>query len=212
MKKNLITVLLVLSILAIAFSGSAKSLEQLQKEGAELLEEYEKNKQTLKLIEEYKTLKEKLEKPVAESNTPKKEPKMLKIPEMIEEPKKEDKPVAKVSPKALDLNSMSVKELKQLKADIEAELLSRGAEKVMEIPVGSYVIGVDIPAGVYSVELSAGLQFPFAMIYLHKEERLHHIAPEAGVEKIGKLVLENGEKIEVSGCPILLKPYKGLGF
>lgn len=122
---------------------------------------------------------------------------------------------------ASDLSGMSVEELIQLKTQIDAELLSRGDLKEFEVPVGVYVIGVDIAAGTYSAEMPVSLRSRSATIYTHKSEAArkrggydesYHIEPDRGTEKIGKITLYAGEILEIKYRPVLFKTYTGLGF
>lgn len=50
-----------------------------------------------------------------------------------------------------DFTNMSYDELVELNRSVIKEIMSRPEWKEVEIPAGQYTIGVDIPAGVYSV-------------------------------------------------------------
>ena len=50
---------------------------------------------------------------------------------------------------ANNLADMALNELIKLQTDIQTELLARKENKQFEVPVGVYVIGVDVPAGVF---------------------------------------------------------------
>lgn len=51
----------------------------------------------------------------------------------------------------VDLAGMSYDELVELQRAAAKEIMSRPEWKEVEVPAGQYTIGVDIPAGVYSV-------------------------------------------------------------
>lgn len=121
---------------------------------------------------------------------------------------------------ANNLADMALNELIKLQTDIQTELLARKENKQFEVPVGVYVIGVDVPAGVYSMELAEVYKKRSAAIYTHKSEPdrksggyddAYYLEPSRGVNVIGKIILYEAELLEITHCPVLFKLYTGIG-
>ncbi len=110
---------------------------------------------------------------------------------------------------AVDLSGMSYEELVALRDSINAELLSRGIEKKVNVPAGEYIIGKDIPAGEYKITTEAIL---INVVTLDKQGNyvgMHSVSPE---RIIGKLMLTDGMTIKITGGYAIFEPYTGLGF
>lgn len=109
---------------------------------------------------------------------------------------------------AEDLKAMTNDELLALRAAINAELLSRGIEKEVTVPAGSYTIGEDIPAGSYTIRTKVIM----AVITTQDENGnygdMYTVSP---TEEIGKITLREGHIITISGS-VIFAPYVGLGF
>ena len=54
----------------------------------------------------------------------------------------------------VDLGAMTFAELIQLQTDIKAEMIKRPEFKSFTVPAGEWIIGEDIPAGAYKLELA----------------------------------------------------------
>lgn len=91
------------------------------------------------------------------------------------------------------------------------ELITRGYIKSAVVPQGVYIVGVDLPAGTYSVsqnEYLASVEvFPSET---SKNDIFDYTIRED--EIIGRLVLENGQRLEVLHSSITLTVYSGLSF
>lgn len=105
-----------------------------------------------------------------------------------------------------NLATMSFDELVALKNQIMAELVGRGDLKEVNVPAGTYTVGDQIPAGEYSVALAEGAFM--AALTVNEYESLYSITEDAG---IGRLVLEKGDIVEISGTVVFTK-FAGLGF
>lgn len=108
---------------------------------------------------------------------------------------------------SVDLSSMSSEDLVALRAQINAELLSRGFEKDVDVPAGSYIIGKDIPSGDYTITTNN-----LVVITIMNEkggyDDMYSITKNS---PLGKITLKDGYSIEITGL-VVFSPYKGLGF
>lgn len=111
---------------------------------------------------------------------------------------------------SIDIHSMSSEELTSLRTAINAELLSRGIEKEVTVPPGRYTVGVDVPAGVYTLNHSGAL---LSMVTTYTTKGLIDLSFNvSAAEPVGKLELADGQEIQILLESVIFKPYKGLGF
>lgn len=103
--------------------------------------------------------------------------------------------------------------LKSLVEDSLAQRMGGNAGQAMQkdvtVPVGKYTVGEDIPAGTYTVISSDRLAY--VTVYSSSGKRLSSDGIDDGAT-IGKLVLENGQLVEVEYASVVFTAYKGLGF
>ena len=117
----------------------------------------------------------------------------------------------------VDLSKFTYDELINLRHAVDAEIISRPEWKEVTVPVGEWVIGVDIPAGSYSIELSgkkSGNVFLWGKAikdYNSGGGMLINTTLNSQNPKIGKANLKNGN-ILVLTCEVVMSPVKGLGF
>ena len=104
----------------------------------------------------------------------------------------------------VDLKEMTTEELIELKTAIAQELISRNEMKEVPVPAGKYTVGEDIPVGNYTVYANSAA----CMITVNEYQALYYLN---NGEKIGKLVLNNGDIVDIVGNCIFT-PYQGLGF
>lgn len=102
-----------------------------------------------------------------------------------------------------DLSSMSTEELIVLQTSIINELMQRNEVKSVDVPQGEYIVGIDIPAGNYTVSTTS-----YSSLMVNEFEDYYSITPD---QKIGKLVLVDGDTINIGGSCIF-ETYIGLGF
>lgn len=105
---------------------------------------------------------------------------------------------------SVDLSALDDSMLIQLQTDITAEMLERGMLKSMKVPTGEYIIGEDIPAGIYGVTTEV------AIVAISNEDYtvVYTVQPDAPV---GKMELREGQKMQFTGAVTLTK-YTGLKF
>lgn len=106
----------------------------------------------------------------------------------------------------VDLSSMTTEELVELKAQVVGELMQRGEIKAAKVPAGEYTVGVDVPAGSYTITTSASL------IMVTVDNGLGAIHTLSSGEEIGKLVLTDGQTLEIVGGTAVFTMYSGISF
>lgn len=109
-----------------------------------------------------------------------------------------------VSAFAVDLTDLSDDELIQLRSDLAGEMISRNMMASANVPTGDYIIGEDIPAGIYTVTTEASL----VTVTIGDFEGMYVLRNDS---PIGKLTLEAGKKFSITSAVTLTK-YAGLSF
>lgn len=104
-------------------------------------------------------------------------------------------------------------ELIAAKLMIEAEIAAREDEfKTVTVPIGKYAVGLDIPAGVYTITGAASGWLPSVVcVYDQNGNRLYRGQVSDG-DKIGRLDLVFGQIVEIEIDQVIFSTYKGLGF
>ena len=115
------------------------------------------------------------------------------------------------------LADYSMEELQGTAAVIQAEILRRAGEPFTVYP-GIYVIGVDIPAGTYRIEMVKGAGKLF--VFTDPDDVPTHVPDyysgwfqrdsDMGTEVIGRIVLQAGMAIDL-GSTVTFVPYTGVG-
>lgn len=109
---------------------------------------------------------------------------------------------------AEDLASMSYEDLIALSQRITSEIMSRPEWKEVEVPSGIWTVGVDIPAGVYSIT-PVGSSANFACYDENGRLQINLLC--LGGKPIGKVELKEGWTVEPSK-PVIFAPPMALGF
>ena len=112
----------------------------------------------------------------------------------------------------IDLSQYSDDELIELETAIQAEKISRGMAQEATVPKGTYTIGTDIPAGDYSVTglgTSANFQV-YSKTGLIEVNSV--IWPNDGENAIGKVTLQDGQRLELTGTVKLVVYTGGITF
>jgi len=124
-----------------------------------------------------------------------------------------------------DLSGMSMEELLELQDSVRAEILSRSQWESVTVPVGYYVVGVDIPEGHWTIkcpENYALIEYysdtdesgknadPFGRMYFgiclgapgNQLESIYN-QPETDIE------LKAGYYVHISEYPLVFEPFTG---
>lgn len=129
-------------------------------------------------------------------------------------------PIESIAERAVDRNILNVDHLgtntlRLLIAVFEAELQSRNEPaKEVVVPAGVYTVGIDIPAGEYSLSFANNAAFHFATVKVYDESGkkvVMHTMSNNNI-RVGKLALEKGQTVEIASESIKFTPYEGLGF
>ena len=114
----------------------------------------------------------------------------------------------------MDLSALSYDELVDLKIKVTTEVMSRPETKSVSVPIGIYEIGVHIPAGEYSLKLDDG---HFANITISISDDFsdyrNRIDSTMVDEKgVGRMILKDGQFVQVEHGSIFFSAFTGLGF
>ncbi|NLM85578.1 MAG: hypothetical protein GX171_02665 [Clostridiales bacterium] len=119
-----------------------------------------------------------------------------------------------------DLAGMTLEQLIQLRTQIEAELLIRGESESLGVPPGRYIVGVDIPAGIYKVTVSnSSVVGGMLVVYPDKKKMdsqgaynvMELLSGMTGNEVLGKVELNEGNGVWISNGMLTFEMYKGIG-
>lgn len=111
----------------------------------------------------------------------------------------------------ISLDDLSAEELLALRDQINALLLERGIEKEVVVITGTYIVGEDIPAGTYTITPVSEEEFGFFNVRDENGDIIFATQYKAKAP-IGKLVLSEGQTVEINACAAVFSKYKGLGF
>lgn len=115
-------------------------------------------------------------------------------------------------------------DLKNLLAAIHYELTYRGYtvnleelnlvssktnQKEVTVPPGTYAVGIDIPEGEYTVCTNGIISMLTVKDIRGNYVTMHSMNANT---QVGKLILEDGQYVEIVGESVIFKPYQGLGF
>ena len=115
----------------------------------------------------------------------------------------------------IDLSGMTTEELLELNHQIQLVLFNENLVNGIVINPGEYIVGDDLPAGNYRIEVilpDSAFAFGSACVY-NADDRFLETSGSItgqGYDKIGKVIMEDGQIFEVSVYSIRLFPYTGL--
>lgn len=111
----------------------------------------------------------------------------------------------------IDLSEYSDDELIELETAIQAEKLERGMAKSATIYAGKYTVGVDIPAGVYSVNTLNGAAADHIYVYDSNGRTVasYAIGTSSKRPPVGKMELLDGYTVEWEECVVEFVIYTG---
>lgn len=112
-----------------------------------------------------------------------------------------------------DFSGMSYEELISLHKQVSMAIMQSDGWKEITVPIGSYVIGKDIPAGDYTVTYEGRVQACLNIYVDGVLWNLYWISPTLyNTNSIGKLSLSDGQVLDITYGEVIFTPYKGLGF
>lgn len=107
-----------------------------------------------------------------------------------------------------DLSRFSYRELLELRQQVDFAIAQTGEWQQVVVPPGEYIVGIDIPAGSYTVTLEGNL----SDIEVYSDGKRIHDHCLTDADRIGKLPLQDGQVVRIKYGNLLFTPYKGLGF
>lgn len=117
-----------------------------------------------------------------------------------------------------DLSGYSYGELRELLQQTMSEMKSRPEWKSFEVPKGVWVIGEDIPAGSYSVKSVDSEKYTNVFLWGAEHRNFEkgggNLLNESLYKEdnyIGKIILKDGNVLELSGA-VILGPVQTFGF
>lgn len=107
----------------------------------------------------------------------------------------------------------STEALLALRVFLDTEIASRdNTDKEVTVPVGVYIVGLDIPAGVYTIHNGNKVLDYSSVWHYSSSGLLLNAYTFSGDDYIGKIELEHGQKLDIMSGPVIMSTYKGLGF
>lgn len=110
----------------------------------------------------------------------------------------------------INFDDYTVEELMALKSQIHTEIIKRRIDdNTVRVPMGTYTVGIDIPAGSYT--LTGGSDVAMITLYSPNGDIItfHSLYFQ---DKIGRIDLESGQKVEIQFGGIIFMTYRGIGF
>lgn len=116
---------------------------------------------------------------------------------------------------SFNLSALSFQELVQLQQKLNREIMSRPEWKEVTVPVGTWKVGVDIPAGTYSV--TGGKLMATLEIYSSPEKNYRNMVESytfSGMTTtaVGRVTLSDGQYVVIDIEPLTFAPPISLGF
>ncbi len=112
------------------------------------------------------------------------------------------------SAETINLSNLSYNELLELRQQVDFAIAQTREWKQVIVSPGEYIVGIDIPAGSYTVDLCGSL----ANIEVYSDGKRIHGHCLTKSDRVGKLPLQDGQIVRIEYGDMLFTPYKGLGF
>lgn len=113
-----------------------------------------------------------------------------------------------------DISDLTVDELMELNHQIQLRLFSEKLIEGVDVPAGEYIVGEDIPAGTYRLKIGFPKSGGYLTVYKSKGKKVavteSFLGEYWGVTDIGKIELEDGNIIDLSGNTLRFFAYAGL--
>ena len=113
-----------------------------------------------------------------------------------------------------DISGLSNEELIELNHRIQLMLFTEKMVEGVEVPAGEYIVGEDMPAGVYRMEVVFPNAGGHMTVYDTDKSRTtidqSYLGEFWGVLEIGKIKLEEGNVLRINGNSLRIFAYAGL--
>ena len=111
-----------------------------------------------------------------------------------------------------DLSGLSSEDLLATIRQAQSLLFDQGLNEGVKVTQGNYIVGEDIPAGTYRIEIVDGTGY--YEVYADSNQKKMLYAGITGesydITEIGKLVLENGNFLKLVNSSFIFYPYTGV--
>jgi len=110
-----------------------------------------------------------------------------------------------------DISNLSRDELIELDQQIHLRLFDEQLIEGVRVPQGTYIIGEDIPAGTYRIEITDGTGC--YDVYDNPDGKLIHsgiTGKSYNVTEIGKITFDDGNILELVNSTFIFYPYTGI--
>ena len=101
---------------------------------------------------------------------------------------------------------LTTQELIAMRKQVNDEIHSRPEWKEVEVPTGTWTVGTDIPAGTYSIRGLSESFFGTVYIYPKDSEYFDDYYSIGEGNVIGKVVLQDGDRVQNTGAVIFAPP------
>lgn len=113
------------------------------------------------------------------------------------------------------LSQLNTNEIAVIELILKRELQRRNfSENGVVVPMGEYIVGVDIPSGAYSITLAEIDSIPMSIVTIFSEsgdvDGHYYLMEENDI--VGKVTLKDGQTVKISSDSVTFAPYIGLGF
>ena len=110
-----------------------------------------------------------------------------------------------------DISDLSHDELIELDQQIHLRLFDEQLIEGVRVPQGTYIIGEDIPAGTYRIEITDGTGY--YDVYDKPDGKLIYsgiTGKSYNVTEIGKITFDDGNILELVNSTFIFYPYTGI--
>ena len=110
-----------------------------------------------------------------------------------------------------DLSGLTTDELLSVIREAQALLFDQQLVDGVSVPQGTYIIGEDIPAGAYRIEITDGTGY--YDVYDKQDGKLIHsglTGKSYKVTEIGKITFEDGNVLKLVNSTFIFYPYTGI--
>ena len=116
---------------------------------------------------------------------------------------------------SIDLSALSYDELLELRSSLNTEIINRPEWKEVTVPAGTWVIGRDIPEGLYCVKSADGKNVNVTVwkkeVNNYSDNGLRYNELVSEKSPYGRMELKEGWILEI-GRPCIFTPPVSLGF
>ena len=107
----------------------------------------------------------------------------------------------------VDLSGLSLEELQALQSQVNQALWECDGWQEVEVPVGVYKVGEDIPAGRWTVSRAYDKYTYLRVGNAYDNGEVHSYTFTEDLETDSNITVDDGQYIEISHYPVIFTPY-----